>query len=115
MANKYLPVMTISQVPGYEIKDYKGLVWGTTVRAKFIGKDIIALLRILVGGEVKEYTEMVNEARLIAINKMVANARKLGADAVVKARIGSTSQIMPGAVELFAYGTAVTLTKKRKK
>jgi len=67
-----------------------------------------------LGGEVKEYTDMVNEARMDAVKRMVNNAKRLGADAVVKTRIGSTSQIMPGAVELFAYGTAVTLKKKRK-
>ena len=111
---KNIEVVTTEYIPGYEVDKVKGIVWGTTVRAKFIGKDIIALFRILVGGEVKEYTNMVNEARLIAIKKMVSNARKLGGDAVVKVRIGSVSQILPGAVELFAYGTAVTLKKKRK-
>jgi len=111
---KEIEVVTMDFVPGYEIDKVKGLVWGTTVRAKFIGKDIIALLRIIVGGEVIEYVNMVNEARLIAIKKMVRNAKRLGADAVITARIESVSQILPGAVELFAYGTAVTLKKKRK-
>lgn len=109
----FVQVVTTDFVPGYEIKDVKGLVWGTTVRAKFIGKDIIALFRVILGGEVKEYTDMINEARLESIKRMVSNAKKLGADAIVSMRIDSASQIVPGAVELFAYGTAVTLKKKK--
>jgi uncharacterized protein YbjQ (UPF0145 family) len=111
---KEIQVVTTGFFPGHDVDKVKGIVWGTTVRAKFIGKDVLALLRILVGGEVKEYTNMVNEARLIALKKMVLNAKKLGADAVIQVRIGTVSQILPGAVELFAYGTAVTLKKKRK-
>ena len=111
---KEIQVVTTEFLPGYDVDKVKGIVWGTTVRAKFIGKDVLALLRILVGGEVKEYTNMVNEARLIAIKKMVLNAKRLGADAIIKVRIGTVSQILPGAVELFAYGTAVTLKIKRK-
>ena len=110
-SSKYIHVVTTDSIPGYKVKEVKGLVWGTTVRAKFVGKDILALFRILAGGEVKEYTEMVNDARFDAITRMVRNAKKLGADAVISAQIGTTSQIMPGTVELYAYGTAVTLKK----
>ena len=107
-------VVTTDEIPGYTIKEVKGLVWGTTVRAKFIGKDILALLKVLVGGEVHHYTDMVNEARRYVIQRMVENARALGANAVVGARIGTTSQIIGGTVEIFAYGTAVVATPKRR-
>ncbi len=109
-------VVTTENVPGYKVVEVKGLVWGTTVRSKFFGKDIIAMLRTLVGGEVKEYTNMINDARSYVIKRMVRNARALGANAVIGARIGSTSQIIPGTAEMFAYGTAVVVKplKKRK-
>ena len=105
-------VVTTQELPGHEIKDVKGLVWGTTVRARFLGKDIIAILRVFAGGEIPEYTEMINKARLDVIKKMVRNARSMGANAVVGMRIGSTAQIVPGTVEIFAYGTAVVVKPK---
>lgn len=103
----YVHVVTTEGLPGYNIKEVKGLVWGTTVRSKFVGKDILALMRILVGGEIPEYVEMINEAKRYVIEKMVSNAKLLGANAVVKTRINTTSQVVPGAVEIYAYGTAV--------
>ncbi|RLG21605.1 hypothetical protein DRN74_01745 [Candidatus Micrarchaeota archaeon] len=112
---EYIHVVSTAEVPGYEIIDIKGLVWGTTVRAKFLGKDLLAIFRSLVGGEIKEYTDMVNIARRQAIERMVANAKALGANAVVNVHIGSTSQVLPGTVELFAYGTAVVIRPKKKK
>jgi uncharacterized protein YbjQ (UPF0145 family) len=108
-------VVSTEGVPGYDITSVKGLVWGTSVRSKFVGKDMLAILRVLVGGEIKEYTGMVNEARRYVVERMVDNARALGANAVVSTRIGSPSQIVPGTVEIFAYGTAVIIEPKPKR
>jgi len=105
------PVVTTESVPGHATGEYVGFVWGTTVRAKFIGHDILAAVKTLMGGEVWQYTEMINNAKQFVINRMVKNAKALGADAVVNARLGS-AQIIPGTIEIFAYGTAVTLKKK---
>lgn len=101
-------VVTTETVPGREITDAIGIARGNTIRAKHVGKDIMAGLRTLVGGELKEYTEMLVESRNEATQRMVANARDLGADAVVNVRY-VTSQVMTGAAELLCYGTAVKL------
>jgi len=85
-----------------------GLVRGNTIRARHIGKDIIAALRNLVGGEINEYTKMLAESREQAIDRMVAEARGLGADAIVGIRF-VTAPVMQGAAELLVYGTAVRL------
>jgi len=106
-----VPVTTSDFVPGYETKEYKGYVWGTTVRARFVGHDFLAFLKSLLGGEVNQYTSMINEARLIAIHKMVENAKALDANAVICVRAG-TAQVLPGTVEIFCYGTAVTIVPK---
>ena len=103
-----IPVTTSEFVPGYTVGEYKGLVWGTTVRARFVGHDILAAIKTLVGGEIGQYTQMINEARLIATKKMVENAKSLGANAVIDVHAG-TAQILPGTVEIFCYGTAVTI------
>jgi uncharacterized protein YbjQ (UPF0145 family) len=95
-------------VEGKKIKKVLGLVKGNTIRAKWFGKDIIAGLRNLVGGELKEYTEMLSEARDQAINRMIKEAEKLGANAVINVRF-MTSQVSTGAAEILAYGTAVEL------
>jgi uncharacterized protein YbjQ (UPF0145 family) len=105
-------VVTTPELPGHTVKEVKGLVWGTSVRARFVGKDIIAVLRVLAGGEIPEYTEMINQARFDVIKRLVKNAQSLGANAVVGTKIGSTAQIIPGTVEIFAYGTAVVVSKK---
>jgi len=97
-------------VPAHEIAEFKGLVRGNTVRAKHMGKDILAGLRTIVGGEIKEYTEMLTECRNESVKRMVAEAESLGADAIVNLRF-TTSQVMAGAAELLAYGTAVTLKR----
>ncbi|QKY71027.1 YbjQ family protein [Lentibacillus sp. CBA3610] len=97
-------------IPGYEITEFKGLARGNVVRAKNIGKDIVAGLRNVVGGEVTEYTEMLTESRQRAIQRMVQHAEELGADAVVNIRF-VTSQVASGAAELLAYGTAVKVQK----
>ena len=101
---------TSDNIPGKEIKETLGLVRGNTIKAKHIGKDILAGLRNIVGGEIKEYTEALSEARESAINRMTVEAEKLGADAIVCVRF-TTSAVMAGAAELLAYGTAVKLEK----
>ena len=95
-------------VTGKEIKEMIGLVKGNTIQAKSIGKDIKAGFRHMVGGEIKEYTQMLAESREIAMKRMVDKAEKLGADAVINVRF-MTSSIMGGAAEILAYGTAVKL------
>ncbi len=95
-------------IPGRQILEVKGLVRGNTIRAKHVGKDIVAGLRSVVGGEIKEYTEMLTECRNECVKRMTAEANALGADAIVNIRF-STAQVMAGSAELLAYGTAVTL------
>lgn len=101
---------TTDKIPGKEIKETLGLVRGSVIRAKHIGKDIIAGLRGIVGGEIKEYTEALNEAREISLKRMTKEAELLEADAIVCIRF-TTSQVMTGAAELLVYGTAVKLDK----
>ncbi|MGX8796981.1 YbjQ family protein [Fusibacter sp. JL298sf-3] len=96
------------EVPGKKIEKTLGLVRGSTIRAKHIGKDISSAFRHLVGGEMKEYSEMLTEARQIATKQMIDEAEMLGANAVVNIRY-STSNVMQGAAEILAYGTAVVL------
>ena len=104
-------IVTSDQVPGMKIKEYKGFVRGNTVQSKHIGKDILAGLRTIVGGEVKEYTEMMDEARQKAIGRMVDDAREKGANAVVATRL-QTSAIMQNVSEIIAYGTAVIVEEE---
>ncbi len=94
------------EVPGRSIREFYGVVSGSTVRAKHFGKDFLAGLKNLVGGELTGYTELLNEARKEATSRMVEEARGLGANAVVNVRF-ATSSIAQGAAEIFAYGTAV--------
>jgi uncharacterized protein YbjQ (UPF0145 family) len=101
-------IVNTNGIPGKEISEALGLVRGNTVRAKWFGKDIMAGLRNIMGGEVKEYTEMLEEAREQSINRLVADAERLGADAVVNVRF-VTSHITQAASELLVYGTAVKL------
>jgi len=96
----------IETIPGRTIVEHFGLVTGSTVRAKHIGRDFMASLKNIVGGELKGYTELLGEARQEAVARMVAQARALGANAVVNVRF-STSSVSAGASELYAYGTAV--------
>jgi len=103
-------VVTSSQVAGRRVTRTLGLVRGNTIRARHVGKDIMAVLRNIVGGEVHEYTKMMAEAREQALDRMVAEARELGADAIVDVRF-ATSMLMAGAAELLAYGTAVELSE----
>ena len=101
-------VVTTESVPGKEIVEVLGLVRGNVIQAKHLGKDIAAGFRTIVGGEIKEYTEMMSEAREIALRRMIEKAEELGADAVVNLRF-MTSMVMTGAAEILAYGTAVRL------
>lgn len=101
---------TSDKIPGKEIEKTLGLVRGNTIRAKHIGKDILAGLRSIVGGEIKEYTEALDDARKSALKRMIAEAETLGADAIVCVRF-TTSQVMAGAAELLVYGTAVKLVR----
>jgi len=93
-------------IPGKEIVEMFGLVSGSTVRAKHIGKDIFASLKNIVGGELKAYTELLGESREQAIQRMVAQAQQMGANAIINVRF-STSSVAAGAAELYVYGTAV--------
>ena len=96
------------EVPGKRITQFFGLVSGSTVRAKHIGRDLMAGLKNIVGGELKGYTELLHEAREEALERMQQQAESLGANAVVNVRF-STSSVARGAAELFAYGTAVVV------
>ena len=95
----------------YDITETLGLVKGNTIRARHIGKDILASLRTIVGGEIIEYTKMLAESREQALDRMIENAKTKGADGVVCVRY-TTSAVMAGSAELLAYGTAVKLKKK---
>lgn len=99
---------TSDSVPGKHITEVKGLVQGNTIRARNIGRDIVAGLRNIVGGEVTEYTRLMSESREQAIMRMVEQAESMGANAVVGMRF-VTSMVMQGASELLAYGTAVVV------
>ena len=101
-------IMTTQDIPGKEILEVKGLVRGSTVRSKNIGKDIGAALKGVVGGELTGYNEMLTEARQIAIGRMVEDAKSKGANAIVGMRLMSSS-VMSGAAEMVAYGTAVII------
>jgi uncharacterized protein YbjQ (UPF0145 family) len=101
-------VTNTERIPGRTVVEALGLVQGNTVRAKHLGRDIAAGFKNMVGGELKGYTELLTEARREALERMLAQARQLGADGVVNVRF-STSAITQGAAEMFAYGTAVRL------
>ena len=100
-----MTLVTIDSIPGKEFEAL-GIVKGTIVQSKNLGRDFMAGLKTLVGGEIAGYTEMLNEARQIATKRMVTEAESMGADAVVGLRYGS-SAVMQGAAEVVAYGTAV--------
>lgn len=101
-------VVNTDYIPGKEIKEVLGIVRGNTIQAKHLGKDIVAGFRHVVGGEIKEYTEMLSEAREIALQRMIDKAKEMGADAIINVRF-TTSAVMGGAAEILAYGTAVKL------
>jgi len=101
-------ISTSQDVSGKKVAKTIGVVTGSTIRAKHLGKDIIAGLRNIVGGEIKEYTEMLIDARKEAIQRMEKNAKSMGADAVIGMRF-TTSMVTSNAAEILAYGTAVKL------
>ncbi|PIK16185.1 YbjQ family protein [Halobacteriovorax sp. JY17] len=96
----------IETIPGKNIAEYCGLVSGSTVRAKHLGRDIMAGLKNIVGGELKGYSELLNESRKEAMDRMIMSAKNAGANAIVNIRF-STSSVAQGAAELYCYGTAV--------
>ncbi|QTA89880.1 YbjQ family protein [Desulfonema magnum] len=102
---------TQDQFGEYEIIETLGVVKGNTIRARHVGKDILAGLRTLIGGEISEYTKMLAESREQAIDRMISQAKNKGADGIVCLRL-MTSSVMQGSAELLAYGTAVKLKKK---
>jgi len=99
-------VVTTEQIEGKRITETLGLVKGSTIRARHVGRDIMAGLRNIVGGEVKDYTVMLAQAREEALQRMVEQAEEMGANAIIGARF-VTSMVMSGAAEMVAYGTAV--------
>ena len=108
-----MKLLSINYIPGAEIEAL-GMVKGTVVQTKNIGRDFMAGMKTLVGGEIVGYTEMLNEARQIAVKRMVDEAKELVADAVIDVKYGS-SQVMSGAAEVIAYGTAVKILEGEKK
>jgi len=104
-------VVTTESVPGYRVSKVLGIVSGSVVRARHIGKDILASLRNITGGEIKEYTELLARSRDEALERMLRKAKELGANAVLGVRFG-TSSVAQGAAEVFAYGTAVIVEKE---
>ena len=105
-----MKLLSIEYIPGAEIEAL-GMVKGTIVQTKNIGRDFMAGMKTLVGGEIVGYTQMLEEARQIAVKRMVDEAKALGADAIIGVRYGS-SQLMAGAAEVIAYGTAVRILNK---
>jgi len=99
-------VVTVEQIEGRRITETMGLVRGSTIRARHVGHDIMAALRSIVGGEIRDYTLMLAQAREEALQRMIDQAEKLGANAIVGARF-VTSMVLSGAAEIVAYGTAV--------
>ncbi len=105
-----MKLLSIEYIPNAEIEAL-GMVKGTIVQTKNVGKDFMAGMKTLVGGEIVGYTQMLEEARQIAVKRMVDEAKALGADAIIGVRYGS-SQVMTGAAEVIAYGTAVRILSK---
>ena len=101
-------ISTIDYIPGREVSEILGIARGSTVRARNIGRDIFAGLKNIVGGEIEEYTKLQAQSREQALQRVMKNAEKLGADAIINIRM-TTSVIMQGAAEILVYGTAVKL------
>ncbi len=101
----------IESIPGFTVQTHMGLVQGSTVRAKHAGRDIMAGLKNIVGGELRGYTELLEESRQEAVERMKREAARMGANAIVNVRF-STANIAAGASEILAYGTAVVLVRK---
>ena len=101
-------IVTTDFIPGKTIVKSLGLVRGNTIRARNVGRDILAFLRNIVGGEIRDYTKMMAESREQALDRMVEEAESLGANAIISMRV-TTSMIMQSASEILAYGTAVVI------
>ena len=114
MEEQKMLMSTIDYVPGRETEQSLGVVTGSVVTSKHFGKDFMAGMKTLVGGEVRAYTEMLNESRQIAIKRMVDEAAALGADAVINIRFASSS-LMQSAAEVIAYGRSYWLPKLKKR
>ena len=99
---------TTAEIPGKNVTQILGVVKGNTIRARNVGRDVMAGFKNIIGGEIKSYTQMTTQAREEAFNRMVNEAHEMGADAVINIRF-ATSMIMQGAAEMLAYGTAVKL------
>jgi uncharacterized protein YbjQ (UPF0145 family) len=108
-SDRDVPVLSSSEVPGRQIKEALGVVQGHTVYAIWIGKDLSAIVRLILGGELTEYAEMMGSARSTATRRMIAEAAGKGADAVINVRYMTTS-VVASAAELLVYGTAVKLS-----
>ena len=106
-------VVTTSHVPGTRVAEILGLVRGNTIRARHLGRDVLAAFRNVAGGEVREYTKMMAEAREQALDRMVEEAQLLGADGILAVRF-QTSMLMRGAAEMLCYGTAVRLEPEER-
>lgn len=104
--NKDIIITNIEQVPGKRIVEHYGIVSGSTVRAKHVGRDILAGFKNIVGGEMKGYTELLEETRNEAIDRMIKQAKAMNANAIINVRL-STSSVAAGAAEIYVYGTAV--------
>ena len=103
-----IQISNLENIPGTTITKHLGMVQGNTVRAKHVGRDIMAGLKNIVGGELRGYTELLTDSRIECTNRMLDEARELGANAVLNVRF-STSSVSAGASELFVYGTAVVV------
>ena len=101
-------ITTTENIPNKNVKETLGVVRGNTIQSRHVGRDIMAGLKTIAGGEIKSYTDMISKARDEALARMTAEAEKLGADAILMVRF-STSSVMPQAAEVLAYGTAVKL------
>ncbi|MEJ2545305.1 MAG: YbjQ family protein [Calditrichaceae bacterium] len=104
-------VATIHEIPNHDVVEILGIVEGNTIRARSVLRDILAVLKNIIGGEIEEYTKLMAESRDQAVDRMIEQAEELGADAILDMRF-STSEIMSGAAEILAYGTAVKLKMK---
>ncbi|MBI5226719.1 YbjQ family protein [Candidatus Micrarchaeota archaeon] len=103
-------IVTSENVPGQKIDGYCGIVWATTVRSRHLGHDVLAMLKSLKGGDIRSYEQMTDTARADVLKKLEHNAKEMGANAVVGMRFGTTA-VMPGTIEVYAYGTAVKVKK----
>jgi uncharacterized protein YbjQ (UPF0145 family) len=105
-------ISTSSTIAGRPVEKTIGVVRGNTIRARHLGRDILAAFKMLIGGEIEDYTKMMGESREQALDRMTEEARSLGANAIVDVRF-STSYIMSGAAEILAYGTAVVIGNQK--